>query len=107
MVLVGYDDDESSYLLKNSWGAGWGEQGFFRFKQNAGNPEGQCGIAMAASYPIKEHANHPTIDVCDWFGWRTCGVGTRCHCTFELFNLDWLCLSYECRDSEHTVVTPL
>ncbi len=104
VLLVGYDDSEQSYILKNSWGGGWGESGFFRFKQNAGNPEGQCGIAMAASYPIKEHRNHPTIDVCDYFGWRTCGVGTKCHCTFDLFGLDWLCLAYECVNGGDTGV---
>ncbi len=28
MLLVGYDDADSSYLVMNSWGRGWGEEGF-------------------------------------------------------------------------------
>jgi len=28
VLLVGWDDDLSAWIIKNSWGAGWGEQGF-------------------------------------------------------------------------------
>lgn len=28
--LVGYDDSTQSFILKNSWGTGWGEAGFFK-----------------------------------------------------------------------------
>jgi len=28
--LVGYDDSQSCWIAKNSWGTGWGEGGFFR-----------------------------------------------------------------------------
>lgn len=30
VLLVGYDDRESCFIVKNSWGEGWGESGFFR-----------------------------------------------------------------------------
>lgn len=30
VLLVGYDDMERSFLAKNSWGANWGESGYFR-----------------------------------------------------------------------------
>ena len=30
VLLVGYDDRESCFIVKNSWGEGWGEGGFFR-----------------------------------------------------------------------------
>lgn len=76
-------------------GASWGEGGFFRLRQGVGE-HGQCGLAMFPSYPVKTHDNKPTIDVCGWLGWQTCDVGSSCHCTFNLFNLDWLCLSYDC-----------
>lgn len=38
VAVVGYDDGNRSWLCKNSWGAGWGEQGFFRIRY------GQCEI---------------------------------------------------------------
>ena len=30
VLLVGYDDAEKCFIVKNSWGPGWGEAGFFR-----------------------------------------------------------------------------
>ncbi|BAH76689.1 C1 family peptidase [Solidesulfovibrio magneticus] len=30
ILVVGYDDDERCFLVKNSWGGDWGEKGFFR-----------------------------------------------------------------------------
>jgi C1A family cysteine protease len=30
IVIVGYDDADQSWILKNSWGPDWGESGFFR-----------------------------------------------------------------------------
>jgi len=30
VLIVGYDDDEEYFIVKNSWGTGWGESGYFR-----------------------------------------------------------------------------
>jgi uncharacterized protein (DUF2345 family) len=30
IIIVGYDDPGQYFIVKNSWGTGWGEQGFFR-----------------------------------------------------------------------------
>jgi C1A family cysteine protease len=30
ILLVGYDDKEQCFIVKNSWGPDWGENGFFR-----------------------------------------------------------------------------
>jgi len=38
VTLVGYDDAQQCWIGKNSWGPGWGDQGFFRIGY------GECGI---------------------------------------------------------------
>jgi C1A family cysteine protease len=32
VVLVGYDNNQGYWILRNSWGTGWGEQGYMRIK---------------------------------------------------------------------------
>ena len=38
VTIVGYNDTERCWICKNSWGPGWGENGFFRIGY------GECGI---------------------------------------------------------------
>jgi hypothetical protein len=38
VCIVGYDDAQSCWIAKNSWGSEWGEAGYFRIAY------GQCGI---------------------------------------------------------------
>ena len=37
IVLVGWDDATQSWILRNSWGPNWGEQGYMRIKYNTSN----------------------------------------------------------------------
>ncbi len=46
------------WIVKNSWGPTWGDNGFIRMRMGRGK-EGMCGIAMQPSYPVKTGPNPP------------------------------------------------
>ena len=37
VVLIGWDDDKMAWLIKNSWGTEWGENGFGWIKYGSNN----------------------------------------------------------------------
>lgn len=105
MVAVGYgsDDDVDFWIVRNSWGPDWGENGYIRLQRNlVDTSTGKCDIAIELSYPIKLGQNPPNpgpsppspvtlSTVCD--DYYSCLGGSTCCCAYEYGDL---CFGWDC-----------
>ncbi|KAL8172036.1 hypothetical protein V2J09_023840 [Rumex salicifolius] len=105
VAAVGYGTSNGVdyWIVRNSWGSSWGENGYIKMERNlVGTSSGKCGIAMEASYPIKKGQNPPNPGpsppspvkpptVCDEYS--TCPEGNTCCCVYEYGNY---CFSWGC-----------
>ena len=51
VLAIGYgqEDDQEYWLIKNSWGERWGDNGYIRIKKDGDN---FCGVASEPAYPV-------------------------------------------------------
>ncbi len=100
VALVGWDDSNSCWIMKNSWGTGWGESGYMRIGYGCqqigyaaayGIPSGTTPPAedpyepndsySAAYGPIDSGTNYADAEIstssdADWFHFTTADTGT-------------------------------
>lgn len=68
VVIVGFgetSDGETYWVLRNTWGTMWGEDGYMRVRRGL-EPHGPCNLYLYSTYPVNltASANASSLDMC-------------------------------------------
>jgi len=104
VLVVGYGADKEGtkyWLVRNSWGPDWGEEGYIRMARGVDAPYGKCGLLMEPVFPVSKasrpppaHAMSPPpppLVMCDQY--TECSAPSSCCCALKLGDY---CVNYTC-----------
>jgi C1A family cysteine protease len=94
VVLVGWDDSQQCFIVKNSWGTWWGDNGYFRiaYSEVTGASEfGAWTIAYTRDEPCGYEVSTPSRSVSASSGSGTFGVTAGVGCSWSaVSNENWI-----------------
>jgi len=64
VVCVGYDDEKKTFIIRNSWGAGWGDNGYFHMPYSV-----LCDTEMSADLWVVKKVSDPVLK-----SWNYCCI---------------------------------
>ncbi|HAF63012.1 MAG TPA: hypothetical protein DCK95_11910, partial [Anaerolineaceae bacterium] len=85
IILVGWDDSTQSWILRNSWGPSWGENGYMRIKYNTSRiGEGTSAVVYKdGSVPQATSPVGDTADATPTYKWTPVSGATKYY--YELY----------------------
>ncbi len=97
VLIVGYDDTTQCFIVKNSWGAGWGESGYFRIAYSECTDAVTFGMYTIAYTPQTtcSYALSPTNQsFSDAGGAASVNVTAGANCSWNaVSNASWITIS--------------